>query len=121
MKTWKKAEKHGKMKKCAKKCPSDGTWVPPGHILVALGWLLGALGALLDALGALLDALGALLGCSWALLGASWTPALDIPPLSSLSKEVWRPHNMMTCPGFLALAVRLLWTVVLALAAPQKG
>ena len=43
------------------------------------------------------------------------------PPLSGLSKEVWRPHNMMTCPGFLALAVRLLWTVVLALAAPQKG
>ena len=40
---------------------------------------------------------------------------------SGLSKEVWRPHNMMTCPGFLALAVRLLWTVVLALAAPQKG
>ena len=43
------------------------------------------------------------------------------PPLSSLSKEVWRPHNMMTCPGFLALAVRLLLPVVLALAAPQKG
>ncbi len=33
----------------------------------------------------------------------------------------WRPHNMMTCPGFLALAVRLLLPVVLALAAPQKG
>ena len=32
-----------------------------------------------------------------------------------------RPHNMMTCPGFLALAVRLLLPVVLALAAPQKG
>ena len=63
---------------------------------------------------------GAMLAIFFAL-GRFLAAALDIPPLSGLSKEVWRPHSMMTCPGFLALAVRLLWTVVLALAAPQKG
>ena len=89
-----------------------------------------------DTLWCLLAGFGALLGGSWLLLGSpeqalgTYLAALGrllaglpwiSPPLSSLSKEVWRPHNMMTCPGFLAWAVRLLWTVVLALAAPQKG
>ena len=84
-----------------------GCFCALGAILGARGALLGILGSILAALGTLVGALGALLAALGALLG--------------LSKEVWRPHNMMTCPGFLALAVRLLWTVVLALAALQKG
>ena len=100
-------------------------WASSGQVLVALGSLLEAFRALLGGLGALLAALGTLLGRSWDVLGASWAPLGPLPwispPLSSLSKEAWRPHNMMTCPGFLALAVRLLLLVVLALAAPQKG
>ena len=75
----------------------DGSWLLLGCPEPGLGPYLGALGHL--------------------LAGLPWIS----PPLSGLSKEVWRPHNMMTCPGFLALAVRLLWIVVLALAAPQKG
>ena len=93
------------------------------------------LGEVWDTLWCLLAGFGALLSGSWLLLGSP-DPALGTylaalghllaglgysPPLTGLSKEVWRPHNMMTCPGFLALAVRLLLPVVLALAAPQKG
>ena len=64
MKTWKNAERQGKMKKCTKKYPSGGT----------LGGAVGTFWSLLGALGTLLGALGALLSTLGRLLGASWTP-----------------------------------------------